>query len=309
MTKRYDRPRRVGRFLGLMSGLAISIYGWSAPASVPEGIPWRSDLRRAVIERGRRTGCSGSSSPAPGARTACARERGVRPPTDRRSRTELVRPREAPIRAQVNFVDRFGLTGIPATIVLNPAGQVVAKHEGYVDAATFHAFLEKALLRSGARLGRSPRACRGPRPASRNRAAGEDRAVEPRIALDGFCPISLVEGILRLIPGQQSLSVSHDGLSTGSPTRTCGAAPETARRGILPVNGGRCPVTQVDRGESAPAGHVRERPLPGSPVLVRPTRKSAIGSSRTPNGMPTSPWPIASPARIAGGETGSRRRG
>ena len=52
-----------------------------------------------------------------------------------------------------DLVERFGLTGIPATILVKPSGEVVARHEGYVDAATFGSFLERALIRSG----RSPR--------------------------------------------------------------------------------------------------------------------------------------------------------
>ena len=53
-------------------------------------------------------------------------------------------------------MDRFGLSGIPATILVKPSGEVVARHEGYVDSATFGNFLERALIRSG----RSPRPAR-----------------------------------------------------------------------------------------------------------------------------------------------------
>ena len=48
-----------------------------------------------------------------------------------------------------DLVERFGLTGIPATILIKPSGEVVARHEGYVDTATFGTFLERALIRSG----------------------------------------------------------------------------------------------------------------------------------------------------------------
>ena len=78
-------------------------------------------------------------------------------------------------------MDRYGVTGIPATILVRPTGEVVARHEGYVNTATFHAFLESALLRSG----RSPRV--DPAPTG--------------VALAGYCPVSLVEK-QRLVPGQ-----------------------------------------------------------------------------------------------------------
>jgi YHS domain-containing protein len=55
-----------------------------------------------------------------------------------------------------------------------------------------------------------------------------------------------------LVPGRPALSVSHDGL-------TYRFADERARQAFLrqperflPVQGGRCPVTQVDRGEIRP---------------------------------------------------------
>src|SRR6185437_11620230 len=112
------------------------------------------------------------------------------------------------------------LNGIPATLLIRPTGEVVARNEGYVNAATFQAFLEKALIQTG----RSPRAGQAP---------GD-------VALTGYCPVSLVDG-QRLIPGQPALALTYN----GRVYRFADAAMREAFRKqperFMPVNDGRCP--------------------------------------------------------------------
>jgi thioredoxin-like negative regulator of GroEL len=83
------------------------------------------------------------------------------PNCQRMERESLVHPRVVgqacnnfiPVKVQCDqhedLVDRFGLNGIPATVLVKPSGEVIARQEGYVDAAAFHGFLERALIQSG----------------------------------------------------------------------------------------------------------------------------------------------------------------
>jgi YHS domain-containing protein len=131
---------------------------------------------------------------------------------------------------------RFGLTGLPATIILKPTGEEVARHEGYVDADTFRSFLQDALTRQG-------------RPA-RARPDPPER-VEAGVALAGYCPVSLVRDH-RLIPGQEGVTLMHEGRLYRFANSVVRDAFRRKPEQFIPVNGGRCPVTQVDVGEARP---------------------------------------------------------
>ena len=148
MTKRNDRPRRIG--------LGITLVCWLAPAWVsclaqgPEAIPWRTDLRRAEIEaraQNRLLWIQFTGSWCPNC-VKLERESFVQPQIVGHARNSFI-PVKVQAEQHEDLVDRFGVSGIPATIVVKPSGEVVARHEGYVDAATFHGFLERALIRSG----------------------------------------------------------------------------------------------------------------------------------------------------------------
>jgi thioredoxin-like negative regulator of GroEL len=121
----------------------------SAGAMAPDAIPWRTDLRRAETEaraQGRLLWIQFTGSWCPN----CARlerESFVHPQIVGHARNDFV-PVKLATDQHEDLVDQFGLTGIPATILVNPAGEVVARHEGYVSAVAFQGFLERALARS-----------------------------------------------------------------------------------------------------------------------------------------------------------------
>jgi hypothetical protein len=155
MSHRLDWPRRRSRpglGIGLLCGLGI-VCG-TVRALGPETIAWRTDLRRAeqearALDRLLWVQFTGSWCPNC---LRLERETFVQPQIVGHSRKEFV-PVKLQSEHHEDLVDRFGLAGIPATVVLRPSGEVVARHEGYVDAATFGAFLEGVLVRSG----RAPR--------------------------------------------------------------------------------------------------------------------------------------------------------
>jgi YHS domain-containing protein len=161
------------------------------------------------------------------------RESFIHPRIVRQARLSFV-----PVKLRVDVHEavalQLGLRGLPATIILKPSGEEVARHEGYLDADAFHAFLQDAL----SRLGRNP-------PADPERTERPARGV----ALGGCCPVSLVRDH-RLIPGLASLTVNHEGqvyrFADAEARETFQKTPEP----FIPVNGGRCPVAQVDDGEA-----------------------------------------------------------
>jgi YHS domain-containing protein/thioredoxin-related protein len=71
------------------------------------------------------------------------------------------------------------------------------------------------------------------------------------LALDGFCPVTLVVDH-RLAPGQENHTAQHEGrlyrFATAEARERFLKEPET----FVPVNDGRCPVSQVDSGDAVP---------------------------------------------------------
>ena len=135
-----------------------------------------------------------------------------------------------------NLTQSLGLTTLPATVIVRPNGEVVEKVEGFNDAERFDVFLTGVLRREG----RSPEQI-----AAKVKAkAAKDAAV----ALAGYDPVTLIQD-QKLVRGKPDLTVEHEG-------RVFRFASEAGRVAFLekpgsfaPVNGGRCPVSQVDRGD------------------------------------------------------------
>jgi thioredoxin-related protein len=136
--------------------------------------------------------------------------------------------------AREDLMNSYGVMGLPATVILNPSGQMLAKHEGYVDGERFVAFLDKSLSRLG------------PRHAVEAERLLTDASVR-EVALAGFCPVSLVRE-----PGARA-----------APRTRTGRAGDRAFRANLSIR-------QHTRAEDfrAPTGAVRScerRPLSGEP--------------------------------------------
>lgn len=121
-----------------------------------------------------------------------------------------------------DLIERFGIEGLPATLILAPDGRVLGRHEGFADPEEFLGFLFRS------------------RPAPENPRAAE-------VALAGYDPVALVNG-QGLTPGQPTLAVRHDG-------QEFRFVDEADRQRFLrqpdrfqPTNRGRCAVSLVDRG-------------------------------------------------------------
>jgi YHS domain-containing protein len=136
----------------------------------------------------------------------------------------------------------YGLSALPATVILRPTGEVVSTAQGYRDPGSFTGFLRHAMEREGRALART---------ATRTEVTGPKRpeSSPATLALAGCCPVSLVDQH-RLVAGQPAVMLEHDGrvyrFAHAEARKLFRAQPER----YVPVNVGRCPVAQVDRGES-----------------------------------------------------------
>jgi thioredoxin-like negative regulator of GroEL len=154
MTKRNDRPRRIGIGLGITLACWLGTLCVTVLALEYETISWRTDLHRAELEaraQNRLLWVQFTGSWCPNC-VRLERESFIHPRVVGHARNSFI-----PVKIQSDqheeLVERFGLSGIPATVLVKPSGEFVARHEGFVDAATFGNFLERALIRTG----RSPR--------------------------------------------------------------------------------------------------------------------------------------------------------
>jgi hypothetical protein len=213
---------------------ALGLVGFtceSTPAAGAELIAWRLDFGQALSEAGAR-GCP-----------VWIQFTGPWCPNCHRMERETFTRSEVAAQARRCFVPvklrsdihqelalSYGLTQLPATVIVQPSGAVIARREGFADAGVFQTFLESALRRDG-------RAAATARPPS-----------EPGVALAGYCPVSLVKD-QRLVPGETAVTLEHNGRIYRFANHWLRSLFRKYPERFTPVSGGHCPVAQVDRGE------------------------------------------------------------
>lgn len=128
-----------------------------------------------------------------------------------------------------DLVAQFGIRSLPATVILSPSGKLIlGRSQGYSDAAEFAAILDGAW--------------------------GNALADPEVLAMQGFCPVRLVEGKGR-IAGDARLAAFHDGHSYRFADAEARALFMTDPEKYLPSGGGVCVVSLRDD----------KRPTPGDP--------------------------------------------
>ncbi len=152
----------------------------------------------------------------------------------------------------------FGLTAIPATIIVAPNRDIIAMRQGYLGPAELDAFLSDALARSPRKTAAAKpavvpmMAVAGPALAlpviTRSTTKNDDdpRAEKP-LALRGFCPVSLV-GDRKLVAGRPEHSVTHQGRIYRFCNSSMSDRFQKEPQRFVPANGGFCPVIQLERG-------------------------------------------------------------
>jgi YHS domain-containing protein/thiol-disulfide isomerase/thioredoxin len=226
---------------GLAFGLALLTINSPSAGSEPTGIVWRDDLPRALESAASQDRLVWLQFTGPWCHNCRRMEREVFNTTPV---VRLANDRFVPVQLRSDLHEElalgYGLSSLPATVILRPNGEVIAGSQGYKDSRSFAAFLSNALASEGRLKNAAPirtelaRSTEGPAP-----------------ALGGHCPVGLVDEH-RLVAGDSSLAVVHDGrlyrLSSEASRRRFRNNPDL----YAPVNGGRCPVSQVDRGEDRP---------------------------------------------------------
>jgi|SRR5579864_2582855 len=253
MTQLNSTPDRPAVRAGLAVGLVL--FACSAVrADEPQAIPWRHDYTQARAEAQAQNLALWVQFTAPWC-SSCRRmesETLVDPNVVATVHGRLI-PVLVSFDASLELAQGFGITAIPLSVIVKPTGEVLARREGYADAATFRAFLEQAPVRSVPPTRIESRA-RSEAEGSVALTAASSRLSEG-VALAGYCPVSLVRS-RRLEVGRTSLSVHYDGREYRFATAEFRATFLKEPERYLPASGGACVVSQVDR-EQAVAGNPR----------------------------------------------------
>ncbi|MDG3002994.1 thioredoxin family protein [Paludisphaera mucosa] len=154
----------------------------------------------------------------------------------------------------------FNLTGLPASVIVDPSLNVLAVHQGYLGPDDLDGLLGRAAASRAPRhnpedLADAPRLALelvGP-PAPevlRTMAVSKPLKKEEHAALSGYCPVSLVSD-KRLIPGQAEYAVSHEGrIYRFANLVTFNLFRRDPER-YVPANDGLCPVEKLENGRNA----------------------------------------------------------
>jgi YHS domain-containing protein/thiol-disulfide isomerase/thioredoxin len=136
----------------------------------------------------------------------------------------------------------FNLSGLPATVLVTPTREIIAVRQGYLGPDELD-----GLLSEGLTTWRSREALAKADKNKSNASAPPSPKEEPKPALAGYCPVSLV-GDRKLVAGKAEHSVRH----AGQTYRFASAAMSDRFRKdperFIPANDGDCPVTELDRG-------------------------------------------------------------
>jgi hypothetical protein len=146
----------------------------------------------------------------------------------------------------------FGLSGIPASVIVDSSRRVLEIHQGYLGPEDLDGFLRQAIVL------RQPKPAAGPpllasRPADPTELVGPPRPTEREtdMALSGYCPVSLVAD-KRLIPGRPEYAVTHQGrIFQFADLVTLNRFRRDPER-FVPANDGNCPVKQLDESQPTP---------------------------------------------------------
>jgi YHS domain-containing protein/thioredoxin-related protein len=208
----------------IFSAFAFVASSPFASAADPHTIAWRSDFDKARSEAKARNLPLWVQFTGPWC-IYCRqmdRETFIAPEVVAQSKERFV-PVKVRSDEREDLIAHFGISGLPATLVLAPDGRIQARQEGFVEAREFLAIL--------ARVPPPP-----PPPSD-------------GVALAGFCPVTLVQG-RGLTEGQKRFAVRYDGREYRFATPDERDAFLSEPEKFLPSNAGKCVVTQVERGES-----------------------------------------------------------
>jgi len=259
----------------LVLGIGLLLCcGPTARAVETGALPWRADFARAQDEarsRNRPLWVQFTGSWC-GYCVRMERETFAKPDI-----VALAREQFVPVRVRSDdredLAESFGVSSLPATFLLTPSGDLIARREGYADPRSFRAFLDQALV--GLAQLEPPMGHPGPRgeadrpvplpplppdekappvvpaPATPHAEVGDGRGTTAPVALGGLCPVSLIRE-QRRVPGRRDLALHREGQVYWFASVAHREAFQDQPDLFLPADGGRCVVNRLDFGRSLP---------------------------------------------------------
>ena len=185
----------------------------------------------------------------------------TRPTIRERARDGFV-PVKLQSDANMDLAVGFGLSGIPASVIVDSSRRVVEIHQGYLGPDELDGFLRRAISLREPKPARNPTLMASrpgtsdldsPQSSHANELVGPPRPIkrETNAALSGYCPVSLVAD-KRLIHGQAEYTVTHQGrLYQFANLVTFNRFRRDPER-YVPANDGLCPVKQLDDNQASP---------------------------------------------------------
>src|ERR1700677_3928125 len=229
-------PSRLCR-VGFIALIELGLIGPIVAADDAAKIEWRQDLGQAQVEAKSRDLLLWIQFTGPWCINCRRMDRAtfIHPPVVNHSRDHFV-----PVKLRSDeheaLAQSLGLTSLPSTVIVRPNGEVVEKYEGYIEPESFDVTLAGVLQREG----RSP-----------EQLAAKAKKKDDAVALAGYCPVTLLRE-QKLVPGRTDLTLEHDGrvfrFASEEERKTFRSRPDS----FAPANEGRCPVSQVDRGDFHP---------------------------------------------------------
>jgi len=214
------------------------------PEADPDAIAWREDYAAALEEAraGGRPLWIQFTGPWCSNCLRMERDSFTAPAVRERARRGLV---PLKLRSDVNedLALSLGLSGLPASVILDPSRRVLAARQGYLGPEELTGFLDEAVAAQAAER-------------TADQSTDDVRPVKPPkpmdesvvVALSGYCPVSLVLEN-RMAMGRDDLSFEYESYVYKCVDQ---AALDAFRRDperFLPANDGACPVRRLDQGE------------------------------------------------------------
>jgi YHS domain-containing protein/thioredoxin-related protein len=232
------RPGRAGVIATLAIGLvgSLPLIQSTARAEDAKKIVWREDLGQAQAEAKSRDLLLWIQFTGPWCINCRRMDRStfVHPGVITQSRDSFV-----PVKLRSDeheaLAMSLGLSSLPSTVIVRPNGEVVEKYEGYVEPETFEVTLASVLNREG----RSPE------------HLARAKKLKDSLSLAGYCPVSLLNEN-KLIPGKTELTVEHEGRIFRFASEQHRIEFRKKPDSFAPANDGRCPVSQVEKGDLLP---------------------------------------------------------
>jgi YHS domain-containing protein len=240
--------------------LALVLLGWllrstHALESDSGGISWRTDYGLALKEAATRNQLLWIQFTAPWCPNCTRMEKDsfAHPVIREQARRSFV-PLKLRSDCNEELALSFQITGLPATVVVEPPRAVVSIRQGYLGPGELSDLLREAERRQDLRTRLTSKEAGAEAKDSRRtdaRRIPNSPKSETEIALSGFCPVTLVSD-KRLVPGQAEYTVTHEGrLYRFASLLTFNLFSRDPQR-YVPVNHGNCPVAQLDRGKTQP---------------------------------------------------------